>query len=322
MRAAAWLLALALLAVLPASSGCGRQDRKTDAEQGAEIAALEKERDALRARIDQLAVNDPWAKEMPEGTVRIGVPTSLAADLIQRVASGFADQVTLELKNIRVRKSGRIKKVITIGDWNLRVTVNRVTAKLKTSSPESKFGGNTVALALPAGIVSGTGTATVNFTWDGRNVAGMMCGDQNITQVVTGGVYPGRYAVAGSIAIAATSEQILAEPVFPRIRVTLRVKISDASLAAIRKILDDRRGVCGFVIDRADIMGSIQRMIDKGFAIRLPTERIKSIPLPVAIRPSMKVRGETVEMGIAVSGLAITEHMIWLGTSVQVAIDG
>ena len=90
--------------------------------------------------------------------MRVGVPTTLARDLIQRVVAGFVDQVTLELKNLKVKKSGRVKKVVTLGQYDLHVTIHRVTGRLKTGKPDVTFGGNKVTLALPVTVASGTGT--------------------------------------------------------------------------------------------------------------------------------------------------------------------
>jgi hypothetical protein len=314
------IAALVLLMTLPASVGCGRKGRQTADEQRAEIAALEKERETLRARLDALSGNDPRAVGMPDASVRIGVPTTLAEDLIERVATGFVDRITIELRNLKVRKHGQVRKVITLGDYDLQVTVNRVTARLKSGKPAVTFGGNRIAIAMPVGVVSGDWRSTVNFVWDGRNIGGAVCGDQTITQQVRGGVWPDRYAVGGVLSLSATPQQILAEPVFPLIQVRLRVKPSDESWAAAQKLLDDKKGVCGFVLDRVDVMGSVKRLIDKGFTIRLPTEKIKPLALPVGVNPSMIVRGQRVGMNINVSDLAITREMIWLGADVVVAI--
>lgn len=316
MRAAATLL---VLVIAWSAQGCGRADRKTDEQLRTEIAALERERDTLRGRLEALGGDDPSIQGMPAASVSIGVPTTLAAALIQRAAAAFVDQVTIQLENIRVRKRGQVRKVVTLGEYDLRVTVNRVTARVKTETPAVTFGGNKVAVSLPVGVVSGTGRATVHFKWDGKSVGGVVCGDQDITQVVTGGVRPDRYTVKGALSLSATPVQILAEPIFPRMRVKVHVKPSEASWAAARKVLDDKSGVCGFVLDRVNPMGYVEQMIGKGFDVRLPTERVKPVALPIGVYPSMTVRGAPVALGIRVSHLAITERMIWLGAEVKVS---
>lgn len=97
--------ALVSLAIMTTTVACGRKDKETPDQQRAGIAALEKERAALHVRLEELSVRDPRIEGMPDAAVRIGVPTTLARDLIQRVAAGVVDQVTLELKNIKDRKS-------------------------------------------------------------------------------------------------------------------------------------------------------------------------------------------------------------------------
>ena len=42
--------------------------------------------------------------------------------------------------------------------------------------------------------------------------------------------------------------------------------------------------------------------------------------VPVGIEPTMEVRGEPVALGIRIGGLAITEHVIWLGAHVSVSV--
>ena len=313
-------LLLAIVAAVIVATQCGRKDRKTAAQQRAEIAALEKERTVLRVRIDELSGNDPRLEGMPQTSVRIGVPTTLAREIIERLVAGFVDQVTIELKNLHVKKSGTIRKIITIGDYDLRVTINRVIGKVKTGKPTVTFGGNTVAIAMPVSIVSGSGRATINFKWDGKNISGAVCGDQDITQEVKGGVWPDRYPVAGGLFLHATAKQILAEPVFPVIKIKVRINPSAESWAAAQKILDDKTGVCGFVLDKVNVLGYVRPIIDRGFNIRLPTEKIKPLAVPVGINPTMEVRGETVALGIRISDLAITRQMIWLGSDVTVAI--
>jgi hypothetical protein len=68
------------------------------------------------------------------------------------------------------------------------------------------------------------------------------------------------------------------------------------------------------------VRGIVQRLVDKGFNVRLPTEKIKPMAVPVGIEPTMEVRGKPVALGIKLGELAITEHVIWLGAHVSVAV--
>jgi flagellar hook assembly protein FlgD len=312
--------AIALVPALVLSSSCGREDRQTPKKLRAEIEALERERDTLRGKMNELVVRDPRLKGLPETPIKVGVPTTLARDLIQRVVAGFVDQVTLELKNLKVKKSGTVKKVVTIGQYDLNVTINRVIGKLKTGKPEVTFGGNKVAISLPVTVASGTGNATIRFKWDGKNVAGATCGDLEVTQDVSGSVRPDSYPVAGALVLTATAKDILAQPHFPVIKVNLKVQPSKESWAAVQKLLDDKEGLCGYVVEKVNVLGIVQNLIDKGFNVRLPTEKIKAMAVPVGIEPEMEVRGQPVALAIELGELAITEQMIWLGARVSVKV--
>ena len=240
--------------------------------------------------MDELIVSDPRVKTMPDTPVRVGVPTTLARDLIQRVVAGFVDQVTLELKNLKVKKSGKVKKVVTLGQYDLNVTIHRVTGKLKTGKPEVTFGGDKVAIALPVTVASGTGRATIQFKWDGKGAAGATCGDLEVTQEVSGGVRPDTYPVAGGLVLVATAQDILAQPRFPLIKVNLKVVPSEESWAAVDKILGEKEGLCGYVVEKVNVRGIVQKLVDKGFNVRLPTEKIKPMAVPVGIEPTMMVQ--------------------------------
>jgi len=314
-------LALVGLAVIGASQACrGREDRQTPEQLRAGLAALEKERDELRAKLGELIASDPRLAGMPEQPVRIGVPTELAREMITKTVTGFVDQVALELRNIKVKKSGKVKKVVTIGSYDLKVLINEISGKLKTGPPDVRFGGDQVALDLPVQVASGTGRATIDFVWDGKNISGAVCGDMEITQEVSGSVKPSDYKVEGSLHLTATAKQILASPKFPEVKIRITVAASEASLAEVQKILDSKEGVCGFVVDKVDIKKILLALLDKGFNVRLPTEKIKPIAIPVGIQPTMEVKGRTVNLALKVGHLKITEHMIWLGAEVAVDI--
>jgi hypothetical protein len=315
------VLTVALAVALAASSlgGCRRKEDATPDQMKARNEALERERDDLRSRLGDLVAKDPRLAGMPGNGVRVGVPTSLARTLIQRVVGGFVDSVTLKLSNLSVHKAGKIKKVVSIGEYDLTVMIDEVMGNLKTGKPEVGFGGNRVSVALPVRVASGAGSATIDFKWDGKNVSGAVCGDMEIHQKVSGTVKPDSYPVSGSLLLRATTQQILASPQFPTIKVKLKVEPSPDSWAAVQKILDDQGGVCGFVVDKVNIRGVLDGLIGKGFDVRLPTEKIKPMAIPVGIAPTMTVRGEPITIAVKVGKLAITESMLWLGADVALA---
>lgn len=292
--------------------------RTTAAELRAQVAALERERDELRRMRESFQVRDRRGEGMPNTRIRVMVPTSLAGRLFEKFITGFADQLTLRLKHIKVHKAGTVKKVVTLGEYDLNVLVNQVTARIKTGAPAITFGDNRIGLTLPATVASGSGRATINFKWDGKNVSGAVCGDMDIEQVVTGNVVPATYTVSGVFNLVAKDATVLMTPRVPPVVVNLRVKASDESWAAVQKILDDKQGVCGFVLDRVDILGVVKNLIDKGFNVKLPTDKLRAVAMPVSVDPEFSVRGRQVGLKISLGGLAVTPHAIWIGADVAV----
>jgi hypothetical protein len=142
----------------------------------------------------------------------------------------------------------------------------------------------------------------------------------SVSQEVSGGVKPASYAVSGGLVLTATAREILASPRFPLIKIRLKVQPSAESWAAVQKILDEKQGLCGYVVEKVNVLKIVQGLIDRGFNVRLPTEKIKPMAVPVGIEPTMQVRGQPVELAIKVGELAITERMIWLGAEVKVAM--
>lgn len=304
-------VALVLLAV-----GCRRRSNVDPVQELAAIEALERERDTLRLRLEELTPKEGRFAEMPATGLRVGVPTALARDLIEHVIGGFVDQVTIVLVNLHVRKEGSVKKVVTLGEYTLDVNVDSVQGSLRTGKPAITFGGNQVSLAMPLSIAKGAARATIHFVWNGKSVGGMVCGDLDITREVSGSVKPATYPVKGTLVLSATATEILATPRFPRVEVRLEVEPSKESWAEVQKVLDDKEGVCGYVLDKVDVLAVVHALVAKGFEVRLPTEKLKAMRLPVGVQPSMVIRGKPVTLAVKVGGFAITPSMIWLGADV------
>lgn len=312
-RAAA-LLAAALLS----AAACKRRDAATVEQQQEEIQRLERERDQLRERVGDLIQKDPRLQGMPTNNVRLGVPTSLASTMIARVLTGVADRVTLQLENLHAHKQGSVKKVVSIGTYDLDVHIVKVKGQLRTGQPDVKFGGDQVAVTLPVTVASGTGKASIRFKWDGKNVSGAVCGDMDVTRDVNGTVKPSTYTVKGTLSLASSGGSIFARPRFPETRLRLEVIPSAESWASVQALLDEKGGVCGYVLDKVDIPKVLREQLGKGFAIRLPVEKLKPVAVPVGIQQQLALADRSLTVNASVGDMAITEHSIWLGADVKV----
>jgi hypothetical protein len=317
---AATILVLAASIVVWVSWSRARDARRNTAELQAYITEITTERDRLRAQVIAAVNVDPQLAGMPDRQLRIGVPTALAHVLVSTFVTGVADQVTLELGNLQIRKQGAVRRIMTLGEYDLHVRITRVTAQLAAGAPDLRFGGNQVRLTLPVRVASGSGSAAVDFQWDGRNIGSAICGDMQLREVVSGTVVPATYRLSGSLLLSTTKEAIVVTPRLPSLRVKIRVRPTPASWALVQKTLDDKGGVCGFVLDRVNIRESLEGLFARGFDVRLPIERVKPLALPVGIAQTMAVRGTAVTIDITDGGLTITDQMIWLGANATLGL--
>jgi hypothetical protein len=310
----AGIAALALAAGL-ACRASGEAERRREATR---IRELEQRRDALRARLAELVAADEVRKDLPPGDVLVGVPTSLARDLVERLTAGLVDRVTLVLHDIKVRKQATVKKLVTLGTFDLDVTIDEVRATLKAATPTVAFGGNQVSVALPVRLDRGAGRATIRFRWDGRNVAGMLCGDMDVTREVSGSVAPATYPVKGTLLLSARATELVATPRFPELKVKLVVRPSPESWATVEQLLDEKTGTCGYVLEKVDVKGKIEEIVGRGFVVKLPTEKLGPVRLPAAVRRAVTLEGRSLAMDVKLGGLAITPDTLWLGAVTEV----
>ncbi len=316
MRASHRLLIPALAAALGGHGACLSERTSRRALQQ-EVAALEAERDRLRSWLDETISREPSLAGVPQTPVCVGVPSALLRELVEKATAGFFDRVGLELRDLRVHESGELKKVVSLGRYDLDVTITRVEARFVTGRPDLRFGSDRLSLVLPVNLESGDGQAELAFRWRGSPVSRSVCDDRTIRRVVTGRILPDSYRLHGSLVLRAGEREILASPELPPLTVKVRVEPSPASWTAVEKVLTERGGVCGLVLDKVDVLGTLHRIVRRGFKVRVPTERIGPLALPVAVESSLEVQGRRVALGIRIAGLAVGEQMLWLGAFVS-----
>lgn len=280
------------------------------------IAALEGERERLRTQLAEVVAKDSRLRDAPNDPIRIGVPTTVVKELAAKLVTSVADRVTIELDDLRVRKQGEVRRLLPLGEYDLRLRVNRIVARLHADVPELTFGGNQIRAVMPVRVTSGNGSATIDFQWDGRTVAGAVCGDMHVVEQVGGTVKPRSYRASAAVKVAATDSAIVLTPRISPLRLHIQVEPSRASWAKVRTLLESKGGLCGFVVDRVNILESLEQLMARGFNVRVPVERVKAVALPVGIEPTFVVRGESVQVGIRAADLLVTPEMIWLGVAV------
>jgi hypothetical protein len=313
--------ALLLAAVVAACAACsGEADPAQHEAWLSELQELERANAELTNRLTLVAAGDPEVAKLPDGEVVLVVPTAFLRSLITRVFTDVASRLEITLTGIRVHHEQTLKKVVTMGNLVVDVDVNRVYARLEPGEPDVEFGGNRIALTLPVRVVEGSGDATVHLVWEGRNVAGAVCGDLDIQERITGDAIPAEYVLSGAVLLSADGTEIAATPRFPETKLNVRVSPSSESWAAIDRVLESKRGLCGWVLDRVDVKKLVaQQVEEKGFDIKLPLEKIMPFRFPAGLNDSVDVGGKPLALDVRAGSLRIDREAIWAGAHVRVA---
>jgi hypothetical protein len=318
----------ALLVASLAGGACSRTPSASEREAwAADLARLGEEAEALERRLTALVGADPRRASLPQGDVVIAVPTGFLRTLVERVFSDVASRVTLTLSGIEARKRKTLRKGVPVGDMHVDLFVNEVRGRLAPGQPEVRFGGDEISLTLPIEVVEGSGDATVHLLWQGRRLAKAVCGDLDVTEPVSGSVRPDRYVLAGTLALTTRDGEIVGTPRFPETKVQLRVRPSAETWRRVDALLESKRGLCGWVLDRVDVKGILAHEVEqKGFGVKLPLHKIQPFRFPAGLRESVVVRGRPLALAVETSHLRIDEHAVWVGAQVRVgtpaAADG
>jgi hypothetical protein len=314
-RPVALLLAAALLA-----GGCSRAPSAAEREAwAADLARIEGEVAALEERLGALVGADPRRASLPQGDVVIAVPTDFLRTLIERVFSDVASRVTLTLSGIRAHKQKTLKKGVPVGDMIVDLLVHEVHGRLAPGKPEVVFASDAITLTLPVEVVDGSGDASVHLLWKGRRLARAVCGDLDVTEKVAGSVKPARYVLSGTLALAANDGEIVGTPRFPETKVQLRVTPSADTWRRVDALLESKRGLCGWVLDRVDVKKILAHEAEeKGFGVKLPLHKIQAFRFPAGLSESVQVRDRPLALAVEASHLRIDEHAVWVGANVRV----
>jgi len=299
-----------------------REGRQTTQALQAQIAILRAERDQLRPRVIDAVRQDPRLTGMPDRDIRVGVPASLAREIITTLLEDVPERLGLTLEDLHVRRQGEVRRIVPLGEYDLDVHVTKVTGRFATGVPEITFSENRMNIVLPIRVAAGTASAAIDYFWNSRTVGQAACGDMQFRQAVTGTVSPASYRLKGAIELSTTEDAIVLTPRVPTQRILVRVTPSRASWNAVQQALDGIGGVCGFVLDRVDVRGALEDFIGKGFSVGLPFERLKAIALPVGITSAMTIHGVPVRFSGTEGRAVITADMIWVGATVTLAPPG
>jgi hypothetical protein len=290
---------------------------------------------ALRDSLLTVAARDTLLARLAADTidVAVGLRPALVNRLLGRATAAYLGRVELTLELEEEEEEVEDLEVETlfgeveVGDYRVDVTIHRVEGVLAAGSPRVSFAsGNRLDIIIPARILSGHGNATLLFTWDPKGIADLVCDDFTARLRVTGAVVPRSYEVYGAFLLSAKGEEIIVQPQFPKQKVRIAVDPSPDTWAQVRRTLAglDDLEECGIgleIVSANKIVRLLERLVAKGFKVKVPTKLIPVLDLPAGLTEEVEVGAHRLRIDAKPRALRVTPAAMWYGADVEVAVE-
>lgn len=323
------VLAIALpLMALSASGPASGQDASptplTVEEARHRIEALKRERTKLQEELRSALSDDAKLIDAPQGDILIGLPTSLVREIVSEALTGPLKNVRLLLKDVvKVQRKDVIKAktflgMMTLGHYELTVYVQEVHASMKPKTPTLTFGANRIAIDLPVSVESGDVKASLIFKWDGRKLAGAVCGDLTSEHDLRAKVPPLMARLRGRFEVRARGEQLVVNPVMEPIQLAFQVEPQQRTWDFIDNLIESRNAVCEAALRKAAVGQKVKDLVAQGFKTKVPTTWLRPMSLLASFRDTVEVNGQSAGFAITPSGVSVTKDRIWYGARLAV----
>jgi hypothetical protein len=278
-------------------------------------------------RLEGLLSRDPVLAEAMRtpGDVVIAVRSEFARAVVREVARTYFDHVVVDLRDLDVSKQGNIRKQtpfgqMRVGAWAMDMRVHRVKGVLRAGTPEVAFkDGNRIKLSFPVHLEEGQGRATLDFSYDSKGLASLVCKDFQAEQIVQGGVIPEEYLVQGAFTLHTAPRSLTARPSFPD-EFKVKLDLDPGSWAAVRARLqrEDTLGRCGLGLDPEKALIDLRALAARGFDVRLPAQIFRTLALPAEGAQDVIVDTHTVGVRVRQNALHLGPVSVWYSATVAV----
>jgi hypothetical protein len=290
-------------------------EHTTPAEALEDPALLRVEHARLHRTLSEHLAQHPVLGQVmaSRGDVAFVLPSGLFSMLGEEIAMRYLDRVVLALEGIRVDKDGEVHSKTVLGkvhsgDWKLRVDLDRVRGVLRAGRPRIALGeGGRISVSVPVRIEQGQGQAELQFAWDSRGLANVVCRDFDVRETVGGGVVKETHDLEGQVTLRADGDDLQLLPRFER-RHRIHVTPSAEAWASVEKALDrqDKLFRCGLALKQNTVLARLQEVVGKGFVVKLPESLFRQVRLPSVLARTVRVADREVTVS-ALETVLITQ---------------
>ena len=285
------------------------------------VKALKAERLRLQDELRALLPDDARLLDAPRGDVLLGLPASMVESIVSEALLGPLRNVRLSLKDVmKLERADDVQTrtflgKMTLGRYALTVNVQEVNAVMKPRTPKLSFGSNRVAIDLPVSVEAGEVKAKLLFKWDGRNLAGVVCGDLSSEHDLRAAVPPVLVRLRGRFDLEALGEQLVVTPRIAPIQVVFKVEPRQSTRDLVDHLIDSKNAVCAAALRKAEVGRKVRDLVSRDFKVTLPTSWLHPMALPASFRDTLDVQGTSAGIVITPTGVSITRTRIWYGAN-------
>jgi hypothetical protein len=299
-------------------------DRFWRAPTEEELERLRQERRVLNGRLEKRLHEDLRLLEAKDASVIVGVPVRFAERFAGEVAESLFSEVRITLRNLEVRKTGELRGRVLVGErplgaYTLAVDLDEVVGILRFGKPKLRFEDDRVGVVLPVSLAEGSGRGRLRFRWDGRGVAGVVCGDVKMSGAIMGSVVPDAYTLRGSLRLATEGPTLVARPVFEDTEVHLGIEPSKETWQLVEKTIGEQGALCRAALRAANVPEKLRAVVQRGFAVKLPRKLFPELRLPVELEQSVDLEGRSIHVQVRPTVLSLTPKRLWYGADVRLA---
>jgi len=288
--------------------------------------ALERQRRevlVLSERLERRLRERARLRDSPAASVLVGVPAGVAERMAAAAVKGLFSGIRLTLRDLRIRKADEVRARLfvgrrTVGRFVLSVHVHEVGAVLRPGTPRLRFGDDRIGVTLPVAVAEGQGRARLRFKWDGRGMAGAVCGDVDVTHEVSASVAPRTHTLDGSLRLRVDGSALVATPEFADVELMLPIEPSAETWRFVEDLIERRGALCRAALRKADVPAKIRSVLARGVRVTLPGRLLeRPLRLPVAVERSLALSGRAMRIDARPSDVILTPARLWYGVAVE-----
>ena len=256
-------------------------------------------------------------------SVLVGVPAGVAERLAGEAVSGLGSGIRLTLRDLRFRKEDEVRARLlvgrrSVGRFVLSVHVREVRAVLRPGKPRLSFADDRVGVTLPVAVEDGSGRARLRFKWDGRGMAGAVCGDLEVSHEVTASVPRRTHTLRGALRLSVDGSALVGQPEFADVELQVPIEPSAETWRFVDDLIARRSALCRTALGKADVKQKIRDLLARGVRVTLPRRLLeRPVRLPVEVERSLAMPGRAMRVEVLPSEVILTPARLWYGVRVE-----